>query len=96
MDKKLFIKNLAGLCHIPISIFQDSVGLIDRIDPLSHPLNSYEQALVEHILQKLRTAAFAYETYESGLPVCIMGCRGSDCSFILGPFAYGPVQTPDM
>jgi len=96
MDKKLFIKNLAGLCHIPISIYQDSAGLTDRLDPLSHPLNSYEQDLVEHILQKLRTAPFAYETYEAGLPVCIMGCRGSDCSFILGPFAYGPIQTPDM
>lgn len=96
MDKKIFIKNLAGLCHIPISIYQDTEGLTDRLDPLGHPLNEYEHGLIDKILQRLHSVPFAYETYEAGLPVCIMGCRGSNCSFILGPFAYSPIRTPDL
>lgn len=95
MDKKIFVKNLAGLCHIPISIFQDTEGLTCRLDPLGHPLNEYEQELTAKILQRLHLVPFAYETYESRLPLCIMGCRGNDCCFILGPFAYGPINTPD-
>ena len=54
---------------------------------------TYEYTLIQETLQKLSAKDFAVTDYGEGLPVKMYGLKGTEYDYLLGPFAYGALDS---
>lgn len=93
MKQQIFLRNLFNLSNIPIRVYTEDGQEIENYERGRREDNSFEQELTQKVLEALRKDYFSLLKYSDSVPCGICGCRGKNLCYILGPFAYAPVNT---
>lgn len=83
--------NIYKFSQIPLHIFSKDGKSIAEYGGTS--ASEYDKNKINLLKNLLRNQDFVSLPYDAPLPVFVFGCRGKDYDFILGPFAYGKLDS---
>ena len=96
MRREVLLRSIVMLTQLPVCVYGRQGDEIERYEIISRNTNESEHTLVQKINEKLQTEDFVTMEYDEILPVRIYGIRGTEYNYILGPFAYGSIDSEEI
>ena len=93
MKRKILLRTVVMLTQLPIHVYDKRGTEIETYEIVPRQMNRREHTLIQETLQKLRAEDFVVTEYGDGLPVRMYGLNGTEFDYLLGPFAYGTLDT---
>lgn len=84
------------LTQLPVCVYNKLGEEMERYEIVSRKMNETEYTLIREINDRLREEDFVVMEYDEILPVRIYGLRGEEYNYLLGPFAYGPLDSEEV
>lgn len=84
------------LTQLPVSVYDKHGEEVERYEIISREANEYERTLIRRVNQRLCTEDFVVMEYHDILPVKMYGLSGEDYNYLLGPFAYGSLESEEI
>lgn len=94
--EEILLKTIVMLTRMPIRVYDRQGKELNKYEIMERSADEYECALIEKISQRLKKEEFVAVEYDSVLPVRIYGLRGKECDYLLGPFAYGSLDSKEI
>lgn len=84
------------LTQLPVYVYDRHGEEIEKYEIISRNTNRYERTLIQEINQRLNTEDFVVLEYNDILPVKMYGLSGAEHNYLLGPFAYGSLESEEI
>lgn len=96
MKRKILLRSIVMLTQLPVYVYDRHGEEIEKYEIISRNANRYERTLIQKINQRLDTEHFVSLEYNDILPVRMYGLSGADHNYLLGPFAYGSLESKEI
>lgn len=96
MKRKILLRSIVMLTHLPVYVYDKHGEEIEKYEIISRNPNRFERTLILEINHRLDTEDFAALEYNDILPVRMYGLSGANCNYLLGPFAYGSLESEEI
>lgn len=96
MKRKILLRSIVMLTQLPVYVYDKHGKEIEKYEIISRNANRYERTLIQKINQRLDTEHFVALEYNEILPVRMYGLSGADHNYLLGPFAYGSLESKEI
>ena len=93
MKRQILLRTIVMLTQLPIYLYDKYGTKIETYEIVPRKIPTYEYTLIQETLQKLSAKDFAVTDYGEGLPVKMYGLKGTEYDYLLGPFAYGALDS---
>ncbi len=93
MKRQILLRTIVMLTQLPIYVYDKYGTKIETYEIVPRKIPTYEYTLIQETLQKLPAKDFAVTDYGEGLPVKMYGLKGTEYDYLLGPFAYGALDS---
>lgn len=94
--EKILLKTTVMLTQLPIRVYDRQGKELEKYEIIERNEDEYECALIEEINRRLKTEDVVTMEYDMVLPVRIYGLRGEERNYLLGPFAYGSLESKEI
>lgn len=94
--EQIFLKTIVMLTQLPICIYDRQGNELEKYEIIERNANEYESALIKEINRRLQTEEVVMMEYDAVLPVRVYGLRGKERHYLLGPFAYGSLDSKEI
>lgn len=92
----ILLKTTVMLTQLPIRVYDRQGKELEKYEIMERNPDEYECALIKEMNQRLRTEDIVTMEYDTVLPVRIYGLRGEERNYLLGPFAYGSLDSKEI
>ncbi|MCI9439951.1 MAG: helix-turn-helix transcriptional regulator [Ruminococcus sp.] len=96
MRRKILLRSIVMLTQLPVYVYDRNGEEIEKYEIISRNVNVFESSLIREINQRLKTENFVVMEYHDILPVRMYGLRGAGHNYLLGPFAYGSLESEEI
>jgi len=96
MRRQVLLKTIVMLTHLPVRIYDKCGKEEEKYEIVPRQIDQYEHTLIRQTIFRLGAGEFAVTEYGEPLPVRMYGLRGTQCDYLVGPFAYGPMDSPEI
>lgn len=96
MRREVLLRSVVMLTQLPVCVYNKLGEEMERYEIVSRKMNETEYTLIREINDRLREEDFVVMEYDEILPVRIYGLRGEEYNYLLGPFAYGPLDSEEV
>lgn len=93
MRRQVLLRMIVMLTQLPVSVYDKSGTELEKYEITPRKMNPYECMLAQELIRRLQNEEFAAAEYDGTLPVKMYGLKGMECDYLLGPFAYGSLDT---
>lgn len=94
--EQILLKTIVMLTQLPIRVYDRQGKELGKYEIVERTADEHECALIEEINQRLETEDIVVMEYDNVLPVRIYGLRGENHNYLLGPFAYGSLNSKEI
>ena len=94
--EQIMLKTIVMLTQLPIHVYDRQGKELEQYEIMERNGDEYEGALIKEINRRLMTEDVVTMEYDTVLPVRIYGLRGEERNYLLGPFAYGSLDSKDI
>lgn len=92
----ILLKTTVMLTQLPIRVYDRQGKELEKYEIIERNPDEYECALIKEMNRRLRTEDIVTMEYDTVLPVRIYGLRGEERNYLLGPFAYGSLDSKEI
>lgn len=96
IKEQILLKTIVMLTRIPVYVYDRQGTELEKYEIIARNVDEYECALIKEINRRLQTEDIVTMEYDPVLPVRIYGLRGEDRNYLLGPFAYGSLDSKEI
>lgn len=96
MKRQILLRTIVMLTQLPVHVYDKHGAEVERYEITRRKMNPQEYTLVQEILRRVHTEDFVVTEYDEALPVKMYGLNGAEYDYLLGPFAYGTLDTEEI